>query len=429
VTDPEGLRGELQAWIAEHWSLEMPLREWWRALADDGLSQPTLPPPFGRAMSTTDAWVVLEELARAGAVAPPQGGVGVKLAIPTIMRNGTVEQQRRFLLPLIRGEESWCQLFSEPGSGSDLASVSTRAVRDGDRWIVQGQKVWNSAADIARRGLLLARSNVDVPKHDGLSFFVLDMRQPGIEVRPLRQMNGESEFCEVFVSGAVVRDDECLLGEGQGWKVAKSTLVAERTSAGSSRFHGLTFVPSGDPAGYLDRIVGEILASTDRTPRRFTGNAIPSRRLIELARERGVSGEPLIRDALVRYFSMTMISRLNQARAGDLATRGQPIASIANILKLHTAMICRSSRDVAFQILGPDGALSGPDSPYGGQIQTVSLASFGASIGGGTDEIQRTLIGEIGLDLPREQRVDLGVPFKELWKLADKGKAAQVDGS
>jgi len=408
------LRHEIRAWLAAEWSPDRTLRHWWRTLADAGWSQPMLPPPFGRSLTGAEARVVTAELAAAGLVAPPQGAIGVNLAIPTVMSHGTADQKERLLTPLIRGEESWCQLFSEPGSGSDLASVGTRAVRDGDGWIVNGQKVWNSAADIARRGLLLARTDVDVPKHEGLSYFVVDMDQPGVDARPLRQMNGESHFCEVFLSDVRVGADDILGAEGDGWNVARVTLAAERATAASRPARGLTFVQSGELAGNLDRTVGDFVAGTDDAPREFTGSAIPARRLVELAQERGVAQVSVIRDGLIRYHTMTTLNRYNQQRARDGAASRRPIPAIANILKLYTSMMCGTSRDLALAILGADALLRGEDAPYGGQIQTVSLASFGAAIGGGTDEIQRNLIAEQGLGLPREPSVDKGVPYRDL---------------
>src|SRR6266508_3595276 len=187
TTGTDSLRAEIRSWLAENWSLDITVREWWRRLADAGLSAPTWPPPYGRGYTPAAGRVVIEELAAAGTVAPPTGGVGMMLGGPTVLDHGSEEQKARLLPPLLRGEEAWCQLFSEPGAGSDLPSLATKAIEDGDGWSIEGQKVWNSGADIARRGLLLARTDPAAPKRNGITYFVLDMDQPGVEARPLRQ--------------------------------------------------------------------------------------------------------------------------------------------------------------------------------------------------------------------------------------------------
>ena len=209
--------------------------------------------------------------------------MGLRLAGPTLLEHGTDEQRAAYLPPLLRGEESWCQLFSEPGAGSDLPSLATRAVGDGDEWVVNGQKVWNSGADVARRGLLLVRTDVDVPKRDGISYFVIDMDQPGILARPLRQMDGQATFCEVFLTDARVRRAD-LLGElNGGWSITRTTLVHERIAATQRPARGLVFVASGEKAGQLDRPVGELVAQSSGPRAQFTGSAVPARRLVELA--------------------------------------------------------------------------------------------------------------------------------------------------
>jgi alkylation response protein AidB-like acyl-CoA dehydrogenase len=178
---PDELRDEVRSWVAATWSLESTGREWWRRLAGAGLSAPSWPAPFGRGYSGGQARIVTEELAAAGAIAAPQGGVGLMLGGPTVLDHGSEEQRNRLLPPLLRGEEAWCQLFSEPGAGSDLAGLATRAVPDGDGWVVNGQKVWTSGGQYADRGMLLARTDPDAPKHRGITYFAFDMRQPGVE--------------------------------------------------------------------------------------------------------------------------------------------------------------------------------------------------------------------------------------------------------
>jgi alkylation response protein AidB-like acyl-CoA dehydrogenase len=350
------------------------------------------------------ARVVTEELAAAQTIAPPQDEVGTSLVGPTLLEHGTSEQRERFLPPLLRGEESWCQLFSEPGAGSDLAGLATCAVADGDGWTVNGQKVWNSGADIARRGMLLARTDVDMPKHAGMSYFLLDMDQPGIDARPLRQMNGESRFWKVFISDARVRGNEILERPGDGWRVAATTLRHERSSVGGRPARGLVLLPSGEKAGYLGRIVGEVLANKLQG-RRFAGNAVPARKLSELARERGVSTDASIRQGLASYYTLMEVNKYTQLRIRAAAAQGRPLLAGASVTKLAISRICRTSRDLSFAILGPHTMLADADAPHGGEFQTVGLASCGSAIGGGTDEIQRNLLGERVLGLPREPAV------------------------
>ncbi len=254
-------------WIRDHWSPDLTVGGWWRLLADAGWAMPTWPVGLGgRAMRSSSARAVGRVLAEAGVVGPPSG-VGQTMGGPTVLAHGSDEQRRVLVPPLADGRESWCQLFSEPSAGSDLAGLRTSAVRDGDEWVVNGQKVWNSGAHLSERGLLLARTDPAVPKHEGISYFVIDMLQPGVEVRPLRQMNGATEFCEVFLTDARVRADRMVGEPGAGWRVAQTTLAFERqgVSAGAARATGAF---PGSLAGQLDRTVADVLAEAARSPRR-----------------------------------------------------------------------------------------------------------------------------------------------------------------
>jgi alkylation response protein AidB-like acyl-CoA dehydrogenase len=255
---------------------------------------------------------------------------------------------------------------------------------------VTGQKVWNSGADEARRGLLLARTDVDVPKREGITMFVIDMDQPGVETRPLRQMNGESHFCEVFLTEARVRDSDIVGGLDQGWSVARTTLVWERETAASRPARGLVFVPSGAKTGYLDRVVGDVLATSGKRPKTFSGSAVPARRLIELARERGVTRDPLMRQALARYYTLTEVNRLSGLRARASAKLGRAPGPEASISKLALARICHTSRDLSFSILGAAAMLDG-HAAHDGELHAWAV---GPGDIGAAPTSQRNTIGE-----------------------------------
>jgi alkylation response protein AidB-like acyl-CoA dehydrogenase len=306
-------------------------------------------------------------------------------------------------------------LFSEPGSGSDLASVGTRATLDGDEWVISGQKVWNSGADTADFGLLLARTDSSLPKHRGLTYFLIDMHQPGVEARPLRQMSGGSSFCEVFLTEARVRPG-CVLGDvGAGWRVAQTTLFHERNSTAGGAAPGLVPAQSGQ-AGDLDRTVGEVTervrraASARRSPIR--AGAIPAKAMTALAREYGVSGDPALRQELARYVSQVMINGWTMRRIA--AAGGRMTGADGSLAKLLTSRICQQSRDLSYRVVGAAGLLAGPDAPMGGDLQAIGLASPGTRIGGGTDEIQLTVLAERALGLPREPSADSGIPYRDL---------------
>src|SRR6201994_3040180 len=245
-----GAREAALSWLTANWDPALTVRAWWARLADSGWAFPTWPTAwFGQGMSADAAAGARSAFADSGALPPPTG-LGQLLGAPMLLLHASEEQKARFLPALARGEESWCQFFSEPGSGSDLASAQTRAVRDGERWTVDGQKVWTSGAQWADRGMLLARTNRDVPKHQGLSFFIIDIDQPGIDVRPLHQMNGEHGFNEVFFTGAHIDDDRMISEPGNGWSVAVTVLMYERFMV------SLPSAMPGSKVGHLDPPAG-----------------------------------------------------------------------------------------------------------------------------------------------------------------------------
>ena len=413
----EALAAGVQAWVDASWDESLTVREWWRRLFDAGYAYPSWPAGMGGSgMSASDARVALGVLARNHVVAPPVGNVAATLAAPTLLEHGSPEQIEELVRPIALGEAAWCQLFSEPGSGSDLASIGARAVRDGDEWIVNGQKVWNSGADAADFGMLLARTDPDQPKHRGMTYFVIDMHQPGVVARPLKQMNGSSTFCEVFLTDARVRADRMVGELDGGWRVAQTTLFHERSMVpGAGGLAGLFPARSG-AAGELDHTVGEIVerarrASQDRHSR-VRGGAVPVKVMIELARAHGVAGDATLRQALARYVSQVRVNGWTVRRIA--AAAGHLTGADGSIAKVTTSRICQDSRDLSYRIVGAHGMLAGPESPMGGEMQTVALASPGIRIGGGTDEIQLNVLGERALGLPREPGDDRDVPYREL---------------
>jgi alkylation response protein AidB-like acyl-CoA dehydrogenase len=407
---------KVQEFIDANWDTRLTVREWWRRLAAAGYAFPAWPEGLGGVGApASDARAITGVLAARGVIGPPSGHVAATLAAPTLLEHGTPEQVARFVRPIALGEAAWCQLFSEPGSGTDLASVGTRAVPDKDEWVIEGQKVWNSGADTADFGMLLARTDPSLPKHQGLTYFLIDMHQPGVEARPLKQMNGGSSFCEVFLTGARVRPG-CVLGEvGTGWRVAQTTLFHERNSTAGGGAPGLVPARSGQ-AGDLDRTVGEVTerarrtASARRSPIR--AGAIPAKAMTALAKEYGVSGDPALRQELARYASQVMINGWTMRRIA--AAGGRMTGADGSLAKLLTSRICQESRDLSYRVVGAAGLLAGPDAPMGGDLQTVGLASPGTRIGGGTDEIQLTVLAERALGLPREPSADKDVPYREL---------------
>jgi len=304
--------------------------------------------------------------------------VGVAMAGPTIITHGTDEQKQRFLPPMMRGEEVWCQLFSEPGAGSDLAGLSTRAERDGDEWVVNGQKVWTSGAEHSDYGILLARTDPDATKHRGISYFLIDMHQPGVEVRPLRQITGASHFSEVFLTDARVPHAN-LLGELHGgWAVTMTTLANERA-----------FMGGGSSGPGVDD-------------------------LFALARELGASGDPLVRQGLARAYSRAQIMRYLGMRVRTATSRGLPPGPEASVMKLFAAWNLKGNAELAMQIEGASGMLAGDDAPDNGRWQQTLLQATALRIAGGSDQVQRNVAGERTLGLPPEPRVDKDVPFREL---------------
>lgn len=411
------IRDEVASWLDENWDESITLGQWWRRLADSGYAYPTWPEGLGgRGWDAAAARQVSEALAEREVIGPPTGN-GPNMGAATVLAHGTEDQKQRFVRALATGQEAWCQLFSEPGAGSDLAGLQTKARRDGDELVVTGQKVWNSSADVSGWGMLLCRTNPDVPKHAGISFVMIDMHQPGVEVRLLRQMNGEAEFCEVFLDGARARVDDVIGAVDDGWNVARTTLVHERNAAASGTSRKLLNAAAGPLGAGLDKTVGEIAAAArQRRGKRSRGGAyiLSSRTMLGLARDAGVADHPVLRDELMRYHIRSEVYRLTNLRSRANRAAGRAPGPESSIGKLALGLMARASRDLGLQIVGAGGMIVGPDAAGGGAPQFAALSAQGVSLGGGTDEIQRNVIGERSLGLPREPSVDADVPFRDL---------------
>ena len=397
------LADEVEAWVDTNWDPGLTVREWWRRLVDAGLAHPTWPAGVGgRGLKPADARTVTAALARRQVVAPPVGHLAATLAAPTILEHGSTDQIHELVRPIALGETSWCQLFSEPGAGSDLAGAATRAERDGNEWVITGQKVWNSAANLADFGMLLARTDPGQPKHQGLTYFAIDMRQPGVEVRPLRVMNGTAPFCEVFLTEARVPVSRVIGARNGGWRVAQTTMRHERNMVAGGGAPGLVPAVSGT-TGDLDRTCREVIERASASTRRakIRAGAVPVMLMIDLARRHGRAQDPVVRQELARYHSQVKINGWTMRRIG--AAGGALTGADGSIAKLTTARICQDSRELSYRIVGAGLLLDGPHSPMAGELQAVNLASPGNRIGGGTDEIQLNVLGERGLGLPRER--------------------------
>ena len=405
----EQVRTEVRAWLAENWDADLTVGEWWERLAHSGYAAPTFPEDcFGRAYPRALANVVNEEIETAGAIGPPSG-LGYALAAPTIARHGTREQKDTWLLRILNGQDAWCQLFSEPGAGSDLAGLQAKAELDGDEYIVNGQKVWTSTAQLCNLGMLIARTDPDLPKHAGITYFGFEMRQPGVEVRPLREMTGRAMFNEVFIDDARVPAENIIGGLNNGWAVANTTLAAERASLGSGGAGAAGSAFAGPMAGHLERRVGDFVGQVRTGGTGGGGEGMPTR-LIGLARTAGKNADPVVRQGLARMYILNRIGKISSLRMRS----GGASAGAPNIAKLMMSDLLRLNRELGNEIIGADGMVMGPDTMGGGLVQEMTLFSPGPSIYGGTDQVQRNIIGERVLGLPKEPGPDKSTPFRDL---------------
>ncbi|MFD8494606.1 acyl-CoA dehydrogenase family protein [Amycolatopsis sp. NPDC059657] len=391
AVDAETVRGLVRDLLSAHDPKTTERSEFLHARFSAGLAWVHFPVGLGgldapRALQS----IVDAELKAAGAPDnnPRRIGIGLGMAAPTVLRFGTPEQRERFLRPLWTGEEVWCQLFSEPGAGSDLAALGTRAVRDGDDWVVTGQKVWTSGAHAARFAILVTRTDPDVPKHQGMTYFICDMHAPGVEVRPLRQITGEAEFNEVFLTEVRIPDAHRLGEVGEGWKVAQTTLMNERVAIGGME------IPRE----------GHLLAPVART-----------------WRERPELRTPELHDRLLKLWVEGETLRLVGTRLRQQLAAGAP-GPEGSVAKLAFSELNQAVSGLEIELMGEEGltyddwtmrrpenvdfAARGPGYRY--------LRAKGNSIEGGTSEVLRNIIAERVLGLPSEPRVDKDVAWKDL---------------
>jgi alkylation response protein AidB-like acyl-CoA dehydrogenase len=371
----EDVRDSMHAWIAQNWDRELELTEWRNRLVDAGWACPTWPEAwFGRDLPPWADEVVADEIGAAGAVSTPFG-VGFGLAAPTLLAHGSEAMNRRLMRPTLTGTSTWCQLFSEPGSGSDLASLATRAVRDGDEWVVNGQKVWTSGAHYSDWGLLLARTNPEVPKHRGITAFLVDMRAPGIEVRPLRQITGVAHFNEVFLTDVRIPESCRVGGEGDGWRVANTMLSNERALIGG-------------------------------------GGRVSFKEIAALARSCGATDDPIMRQALAQCYTRMQLIKWLGWRARSRKDQG--LGPEASVLKLAASRRQEHDGDLVVALQQTAGMLYVDDAVDRGYWQNMFLAQWSSRLGGGTEQVQRNVIGERVLGLPSDVRVDKDVAFNEI---------------
>jgi alkylation response protein AidB-like acyl-CoA dehydrogenase len=394
ASDPETARVEaaIDALLADHPPADLPRQEFRGHQFDKGLAWVHYPEGHGGLGVRPQLQRLVEQrLREAGAKPADAASFFLQLAGPTIVTHGTEEQKKRFLRPMFTGEERWCQLFSEPGAGSDFAGLGTRAVRDGDEWIVNGQKVWNTIAHLADWGMLVTRSNPDLPKHKGMTYFAVDMRSPGVEVRPLRQITGEAEFNEVYLTDVRIPDDNRIGDVGEGWRVSLTTLMNERSAIGGG--------------GAPKRGSGAISMLVDAWEK------APEHRRTDAAR-----------DEVMQLWVRAETLRLTNMRASANRRAGNP-GPEGSVAKLALAELNQEITSTAVTLRGADGMV-GYDFTFrrpeelsvtgGTDLGHAFLRVRANSIEGGTSEIMRNILGEQVLGLPGEPRVDKEVPWVDV---------------
>lgn len=406
------IRTDTCTWAEANWDPEMTVADWWQRLADQGLSLPSLPESaHGRGYTRDDEMEAKRGLRDAGTLGPP-GGIATMMAAPTIAAHGTPEQIDRYIPPILNGTSSWCQLFSEPGAGSDLAGLQTKADRDGDEWIVNGQKVWTSLAEGTDFGMLLARTDGDLPKHRGITWLAFPMQQAGVDIRPLVEMTGQAFFNEVFIDDGRAPADAVIGDLNDGWRVGNTTLMFERGSLSGAGVE-LPFARAGSQSADLQQPAGSF-----GMREAGSSSSAPTDRPIavwyhQLAEPLGLD-DPARLDQRMRLHQTAEVNRLLGLRA-----RSGAVPAVGNLGKLAMSEIARQRRDAGNASIGAPGMLAGHDAaagPGGGDIQHTTGHSPAPAIYGGTDQVQRNILGERFLGLPKEPGPSKDTPFKDLPK-------------
>lgn len=407
-----GVRAEVREFLEANWNPNADLLAWRNVLIDAGWGMPSWPTRwFGRDMPHGLQTTVTEEFNRVGAVSVARTGIRL-LAAETLLAHGNDAQRERYLRKILTGEEIWCQLFSEPGSGSDLAGSTTRAELVGDEWIINGQKVWTTSAHHADFGLLLARHDWDVPKHQGLSYFILNLRQEGVAVHPLKQMNGHASFNQVFFNDAKVPRSEQVGNDGDGWQIAMTTLMHERRNAGN------IFTESKDRGNFTGSIYAQVAAENEILLEPYTWYPQRAGR-VDLALPRaidtGTIKDPVTRQELAKLLIMSRCAEWTALRARAAQQLGQPQGPEGSLGKLAGSNIAKQAAKVHTLITGIEAMTSGEESPERGIVAEILLSVPAISIAGGTDEIQCNIISERVLGMEKEPRLDTG-PFRDVRK-------------
>ncbi len=406
----ETVRAEVRAWLEANWDPSLSLVEWRGILADSGWGVPHWPEDwYGRGLPQALVPAVEEEFQRIDAVGVAKVGIRM-LAAATLLEHGSDMHKEKFLRRILTGEDTWCQLFSEPGSGSDLAGAATRADLKDDKWIINGQKVWTTSAHHAQYGLLLARTDWDAVKHQGLSYFVLDIEQPGVEVHPLRQMNGHASFNQVFFTDAVI-EPEFQVGElGEGWKIATTTLMHERRGADALRSWAQVSQAEGRCYEDARAEVVTVMEPYKWYPQRAGRVDL----VLERARESGAIDDAVTRDEIAKLMIMAKSAEWTARRARAAQLQGRPQGPEGSLGKLASSHVARAAARVHTSLSGADAMLTGSDGERDGVIAEILVSAPATSIAGGTDEIQRNIISERVLRLPKEPRTDTDRPFRDV---------------
>jgi alkylation response protein AidB-like acyl-CoA dehydrogenase len=408
----EDFRAHCRAFLEEHARTDLPsdrsdprgdealaaARVFQRALADSRLAGLTYPVEYGgQGLTTVHERIWREEAAefplQTGRLAISHG-----MCLPVLFDFGTEQQKRAYLAKLISADEVWCQMFSEPVAGSDVASLATRAVRDGDEWVLNGQKVWTTLAHLCERGIILARTDPERPKHHGISMFIVDMSSPGVDVRAIRQIDGRARFNEVFLTDVRVAQAGLIPPQNQGWRLATAMLMYERVSIGT-----------GQQGGIQTEWSDELTAAALR---------------------RGVNRDPRVRQALAALYTAEVCQSILANRTRAELQAGRAPGPGGSLGKLIRSRVGRQVQGLAMAIQGPAGVAWNPSESEADRWSKDSLSLLSASIAGGTDEVQKNIIAERVLGLPREPAVDRDVPFSKIARgETSQARAAQADRS